>query len=168
MGLSIAKTNWLPAFDGQDDHRPLAEIRLENPQPRSLGDMDLYIMSRTGSFMWHKSNSLGAKRGRIVFWDMADNGATLTLPACNCVLLVDIDIFPNIDTALDWLETSRQANPHVPVVILSEQFTYDDLSVQRMAFADASVRTPSSLEFIANAIHQAVVNNKHFQSRAIA
>lgn len=155
-----------------------AQVKLDNPLTRIQFNDDaakaaikynttLYIMSRTGSYIWHKANFMLPDWGRVVFNDCSEAPSMLFFTNKSIVLLVDVDIFKCLDNAIDWLLEFRLHNPTIPVVITSDQFTYNDLSIQRMAIADASVRTPSSIDFLVAAVLQAIENNKLYQKSCI-
>lgn len=156
-----------------------AQVKLDNPLTRIQFNDDaakatikhnttLYIMSRTGSYIWHKVNFMLPDWGRVVFNDCSEAPSMLFFTNKSIVLLVDVDIFKCLEDAIDWLLEFRLHNPTIPVVITSDQFTYNDLSIQRMAIADASVRTPSSIDFLIGAVLQAIENNKLYQKAVSA
>lgn len=139
------------------------EPRNDVTKAEVMHNTSLYIVSRTGSYIWHKATSMICDWGRVVFHDFSDTEHMLSFPKTSNVILVDIDIFQSLDDAIDWLLKFRVRNPTTPVVISSDRFTYNDLSIQRMAIADVSVRTPSSKDFLSGAVLQAIENNKLYQ-----
>ena len=75
-----------------------------------------------------------------------------------CVVLIDIDTMDVVD-AVDILLDFRRAVKGLPLLIASRGFLRDDLSEDRCAIADASVRLPTRTKHIHNAILAAMANN---------
>lgn len=128
-------------------------------KPIALRDTSIYIVSKNDSFIWHKAHSLIGDCSKIVFHDAEDPSFTISFSRDDYVLVVDIDVFECLDDAIDWLLKVRSINSSVPIAILSDKFTYDDLTLQRSAIADVSVRTPCTVKFLKGAIAQAIENN---------
>lgn len=81
------------------------------------------------------------------------------------VLIVDIDMFVNVHVALDVLSTQRRHAPQQVTVIASERFAMHDMSCERAAIADASIRLPVSRPELALALGAAVSNHGFISAR---
>jgi hypothetical protein len=134
-------------------------------KPIALRDTSIYIVSKNDSFIWHKAHSLIGDCSKIVFHDAEDPSFTISFSRDDYVLVVDIDVFECLDDAIDWLLKVRSINSSVPIAILSEKFTYDDLTLQRSTIADVSVRTPCTVKFLKGAIAQAIENNSIYRKQ---
>jgi hypothetical protein len=58
------------------------------------------------------------------------------------LLIVDIDMFPNLSTAIDRMIAFRMRTPNVAVVIASAEISGHDFSVERAPVADVSLKLP--------------------------
>ncbi|KMK68894.1 hypothetical protein [Puniceibacterium sp. IMCC21224] len=74
------------------------------------------------------------------------------------VFAVDLDALGYVDRALPKLIRLRKRNPLLTVLILSSHFNRDDLSGERAAIADASIKLPSNASGIMRGIGYAVHN----------
>lgn len=128
-------------------------------KPIALQSTSIYIVSKNDSFIWHTAHSLVGDFSKIVFHDAEDPSFTISFFRDDYVLVIDIDVFECLDDAINWLLKFRSINLGVPIAILSDKFTYDDLTLQRSAIADVSVRTPCTVKFLKAAIVQAIENN---------
>lgn len=131
----------------------------------ALHDMSIYIVSKNDSFVWHKAHSLIGDFSKIFFHDAEDPAFTISFFNDDYVLVVDIDVFECLDNAIDWLLKVRSINSSMPIAILSDKFTYDDLTLQRNAIADVSVRTPCTVKFLKGAIALAIENNTIYRKQ---
>lgn len=59
------------------------------------------------------------------------------------ILLIDLSVFSDLSDGVDWLMEFRKRHPEMLVMIASESFRSDDLSFERRAIADASIKLPS-------------------------
>lgn len=99
---------------------------------------------------------------------------TLSDAACaasNCpdetILLVGIDMFLDLNDALDVMIGFRERNPDQVVVIASSFFATHDFSCERAAIADASLRMPVRRPELALALGAAICNHAHLQKRRL-
>ncbi len=81
-------------------------------------------------------------------------------PGHKTVFAIDLDSLGHIDKALPKLMHLRRLNPLLSVLILSAHFKRDDLSSERVAIADASIRLPSNASGIMRGIGYAVNNTR--------
>jgi hypothetical protein len=81
------------------------------------------------------------------------------------IVLIGIDHFTDLDTAIEALAEFRMAAPGLPVVIGSIRFDRPDLSTQRAMIADASIRLPVGRPQLALALGAAVTNHRAVRSR---
>jgi hypothetical protein len=79
-------------------------------------------------------------------------------PRTDRLLVVDLAVFVNIASDIDRLIGFRRRQPDVPVVIASTQFGYHDLSCERAAIADASLKLPASRKSTCLALNSALDN----------
>jgi hypothetical protein len=79
------------------------------------------------------------------------------------VFAVDLDTLGHIDKAVPKLMHLRQMNPMLPVVLFSSDFHRDDLSGERHAIADASIRLPANAAGILRGIGYAINNSRRRQ-----
>jgi len=63
-------------------------------------------------------------------------------PTAPFLLIVDIDMFPNLSTAIDRMIEFRMRTPNVAVVIASAEISGHDFSVERAPVADVSLKLP--------------------------
>lgn len=94
------------------------------------------------------------------------NGGFATLTRLNPTLLVvDLDHYEDTDQAVDDLLELRSYN-NLPVTILcSDTFARHDLSLERSAICDVSVRLPISDNMATQIIQQAWRNNRAMRVR---
>ena len=104
-------------------------------------------------------------RGVYAYGTLAQAVAAAAVSGDPTVLIVDIDMFVNVHVALDVLSTQRQHAPNQVTVIASERFTMHDMSCERAAIADASIRLPVSRPELALALVAAVSNNGFIRGR---
>ncbi len=81
-------------------------------------------------------------------------------------VMIDLDAFGSVMRAYDYLHDLRQRRPDLPVILVSEDFSSNDFSTERLPLCDASLRAPvvfSALEF---ALSEALdVNNPQWVER---
>ncbi len=79
------------------------------------------------------------------------------------VFAIDLDALGHIDKAVPKLMHLRRLNPLLSVVLMSAHFKRDDLSSERKAIADASIRLPANASGILRGIGYAVNNARRRQ-----
>ncbi|WP_439140338.1 hypothetical protein [Roseicyclus sp.] len=104
-------------------------------------------------------------RGVFAYSTPAQAVAAAAVSGDPTVLIVDIDLFVNVHVALDVLSNQRKHAPQQVTVIGSERFTMHDMSCERGAIADASIRLPVSRPELALALGAAVSNNGFIRGR---
>lgn len=82
-------------------------------------------------------------------------------PGHECILVVDLDLFEDLDEATDFLINLREEEPELAAVIASVGFSSNDFSLERVLIADASVRLPTSRVTLGLAMSAAVSNNRN-------
>lgn len=81
-------------------------------------------------------------------------------------LLIDIDKLGGIQSAIDDLRRIRDQLPELVVLLVSRDFASDDLSCDRLAACDVSLRAPVSLASLEFGLTEAsLVNNRVWRKR---
>lgn len=75
------------------------------------------------------------------------------------VFAIDIDAVDHVDRVVPRLIRLREINPLLAVMIMSERFSRDDMSAERQAIADGSLKLPANAECILRAIGVATQNS---------
>lgn len=75
------------------------------------------------------------------------------------LLMVDLDGYDDSDEAIDDLLAFRAESPETVVILLSSDVGRDDLSLERIAVADATIRKPISRSRLLNGIEAARDNS---------
>jgi hypothetical protein len=78
----------------------------------------------------------------------------------NVVLVVNIDVFPDLEDAIENLLGAKNMVSTVPIVICSKAFSVNNFSLQRRAIADSSLRLPCNDVSLALAIESGIMNNR--------
>lgn len=78
-------------------------------------------------------------------------------------LIVNIDSFPDLESAIVSLMEFRQKTGEMAVVIVSSQVQDDDLSQERRSICDATLRLPVTEQRLRRGLLEASVNNREFQ-----
>lgn len=81
------------------------------------------------------------------------------------VLIVEVESWKSVDSALTSLFDFRKKFPRVSIILLSSDFGRDDLSLNRLAFCDISLKYPCSVDRLVEHIPTALCNNKFWQAR---
>lgn len=76
------------------------------------------------------------------------------------VVLVNLDAVTGLDDAVDGLLDLRKTYPFTTIVIASRDFRQSDLSSDRRAIADVSIKLPVSESFLQIAISTAIGNHE--------
>lgn len=79
--------------------------------------------------------------------------------------VVDIDGSEDLDEILDRLLALRRKVPHVPVLLLSGDFSQSDFGEERLPLCDASLRTPITASRLLEALTAATENNRIWRAR---
>lgn len=78
-------------------------------------------------------------------------------------LIVNIDAFPDIESAIVSLMEFRKKNGEMAVVIVSSYVKDDDLSQERKYICDATLRLPVTEQRLRRGLVEASANNKEYQ-----
>lgn len=82
----------------------------------------------------------------------------------NSLLIVDIDSFGGPTKVVCPLMAFRRANPAVAVILISEEFSGNDLGTHRLAICDASVMRSASSSYAGLALRAARQNNDQWRA----
>jgi hypothetical protein len=82
-------------------------------------------------------------------------------------LIISIDDFDGIGSIFEKLRNFRTYRPSVPVILVSRNFKADDLSQERLAICDVSVKLPLSPDKIERYLATASINNKEWVKRLV-
>jgi hypothetical protein len=82
-------------------------------------------------------------------------------------LILSIDDFDGISPIFGKLRDFRTYRPSVPVILVSRNFKSDDLSLERLAICDVSVKLPLSSDKIEKYLSTASINNKEWVKRLV-
>lgn len=80
-------------------------------------------------------------------------------------LVADLDGFGGVRPNLARFLALRRAVPDLPVVLLSDEVTLNDLSTERLAITDVTLRSPTHPLNFALGVIQALENNQIWQGR---
>lgn len=78
-------------------------------------------------------------------------------------LIVNIDAFPDLETAIVSLMEFRTRTCEMAVVIVSSHVQDDDLSQERRSICDATLRLPVTEQRLRRGLIEASANNKEFR-----
>lgn len=92
-------------------------------------------------------------------------GALADLPSAWSLAVCHIDDLADLEDVLDDLRDFRKSTPTVPLLLVSSRFARDDLSAERLAICDASVRNGCNASALDAAIFAAIQNNRGWNSR---
>lgn len=84
------------------------------------------------------------------------------------LMLISLDAFGDLGTALETLVNFRLDVPDCPIVVASRDFAGHVLSSDRRAISDTSLRLPASRAEIAICCGAAVENNRGFNTERLA
>lgn len=76
-----------------------------------------------------------------------------------------VDDCGGIGAVFETLRRFRNTYPKTPVILISSDFSKDDLSCERLPLADVSLRSPLSAGRMDEALNAAFLNNVMWQSR---
>lgn len=93
-------------------------------------------------------------------------GALADLPSAWSLAVCHIDDFAEVEDVIDDLRDFRESTPTVPLLLVSSHFARDDLSTERLAICDASVRNDCRASALDVAISAAIQNNLSWNRRA--
>lgn len=91
--------------------------------------------------------------------------ASKRAPDAWSLVAVEIDSFGGICEVVDDLLECRSAVPDVPVILISEAFSRNDFSEDRLPICDASLRKSNARAMLVNAIKAAKSNNFSWRRR---
>jgi DNA-binding NtrC family response regulator len=80
------------------------------------------------------------------------------------IILVDFDSFADTEDGVDALLAFRSKSQRVPVILCSAGFKGDDLSTERSAICEASLRFPTTRERLRVAMLAAIENHSTTQT----
>lgn len=81
------------------------------------------------------------------------------------VVIISIDDFEGVSQVFKTLRTIRNDYPEVSVILTSKDFTASDLSKERLAICDVSLRSPCETASLTDAFISAYQNNKAWNER---
>ena len=82
------------------------------------------------------------------------------------MLVVNGDAFGDLFSAVDALKSFREIRPHMSVVLVSSKVASDDLSADRKAICDATLRAPVTMARLHVAVKTTVENKDERTSQA--
>ncbi len=80
-------------------------------------------------------------------------------------LFIDVEQQGGIHKLLDGLWAFRLEVPDLPVILVSDAFSYDDFDLDRIWLADVCLRAASSLATVELALQMSVLNNRVWRGR---
>ncbi|MDX5414192.1 MAG: hypothetical protein LPK02_14230 [Rhodobacterales bacterium] len=80
-------------------------------------------------------------------------------------VVVSVEDCGGIGFIFDTLKRFRRAYPQTPVILVSADFSKDDLTCERLPLADVSLRLPLVAGRVQNAMETALLNNVRWQMR---
>jgi hypothetical protein len=83
------------------------------------------------------------------------------------LLVVDIDSVADEDLTFDLIFTIREKYPQLPVILISGGFARDDMSTERLAICDVSLRAPINRASFEMGLEEAFDNNSIWQHRLV-
>jgi len=81
------------------------------------------------------------------------------------VLLINIE---DVDQAVDWLLSLRASDPDIVTIVTSADFDKNDLSSERAAICDASLRQPVTPVTLSLGVTAAITNHRRFYQKRAA
>jgi hypothetical protein len=83
------------------------------------------------------------------------------------LLVVDIDSAADEDSTFDLIFTIRDKHPQMPIILISGDFARDDMSTERLAICDVSLRAPINRISFELGVEEAFANNSIWQHRLL-
>lgn len=134
--------------------------------PHLISRRDIYVLDNRSGQLCDRVNVVAAAARSVTAFDSFEDAVTLALTKMksNTLLVVNIDVFPDMEDAVETLLAAKNLLGNVPVVICSTTFAKNNFSLQRRAIADASLRLPCSDASLALALESGINNSQNRDS----
>lgn len=166
-GLSLAD-RLAEGMDARLERRPLGGVREAAAHilgPNVVNRRILMVAEPASAVHEHIGWLDRYTRGVYAYASLTEAEDAARVSPDETLTLVSMDMFVNLNVAIDLLSGYRRARPERVVVIASRQFSMHDMTCERGAIADASLRLPAGRPELALCLGAAVTNNGYIRAR---
>lgn len=141
-------------------NRLLNELGRRGAAP--LADLHILILGFDGSELVGMCEYLRRKGAQSLSTSATWRALAQDIAGCRRfgAVIVNMDAFPDTETAVDTLMAFRRACPRITVLMVSSRVSKSDLGSERRAIGDATLRAPFTQARFAAALAAAMENNR--------